>query len=250
MQKIRNAVADALEKGQRLFIGFDFAFGYPAGAAQLFAGKADWWALWQVLGALVKDDEKNRSNRFEAAGQLNRISQHRDGGPFWGHPHQHKNKYDALSMKKPASLPASLSEKRLAERRTPGAKSVWQLSYNGAVGSQSLLGIPRLNTLLRDRPFRERIAVWPFETGFASDLSRPVTLAEIYPSVFGPPPATEAIKDAGQVRMLAEGFARLDAKNRFGNLLARPEGLSEEEYQSVIQEEGWIVGAGRAGDLS
>ena len=54
-------------------------------------------------------------------------------------------------------------QRRVADKTAVGAKTVWQLAYNGSVGSQVLLGIPAriyrsthiLATLKRDEMLRE-----------------------------------------------------------------------------------------------
>ena len=64
--------------------------------------------------------------------------------------------------------------------------------------------------------------------------------AEIYPSLV-PPSPLEPIKDAGQVRALAEHFARLDEEQGLAELFDLTT-LREEEQQAVVREEGWILG--------
>lgn len=244
MEIIRTACMKAAEDGRRLFAGFDFAFGYPAGTAKAVAGKADWRALWRVLGELIEDDDKNASNRFDVAAFLNR-SCFSGTSPFWGHPAGRT--YDGLGPKRPKTMPDGIAEKRRAETIMAGAQPVWKLAYTGAVGSQSLLGIARLEALRRDPALKRHIAVWPFETGFAQTLEKSVTLAEIYPSAF--PVATKEgeVKDAAQVRTLASAFARLDKADRFRPLLDRPASLDDKALRDVLREEGWIVGAGLLG---
>lgn len=245
MRRIKAACLDAVAQGRRLFAGFDFAFGYPAGAARLITGKADWKALWRALAELVRDGDDNRSNRFELAAFLNTRCFTGGPGPFWGHPPGQS--HDGLGAKHPRAMPPGIDEHRQAERAAKGAQSIWKLAYAGAVGSQTLLGIARLQTLRRDRSLRQHIAVWPFETRFADKLEKPVTIAEIYPSAFPVKMREGEVKDAAQVRTLAATFARLDMQDRFGGLLGRPQGLDDAGYRRVIAEEGWIVGAGRTG---
>jgi len=244
MEAIRTACLKAVEGGRRLFAGFDFAFGYPAGTAKAIAGKADWQALWRVLGELIEDDDRNASNRFDVAAFLNR-SCFKGNSPFWGHPAGRT--YDGLGPKRPKRMPAGITEKRRTEMIMTGAQPVWKLAYTGAVGSQSLLGIARLEALRRDPSLKRHIAVWPFETDFAETLGKPVTLAEIYPSAFPVALHDGEVKDAAQVRTLASAFARLDKADRFRPLLDRPASLDDKTICQVLREEGWIVGAGLIG---
>src|SRR5215471_16736860 len=65
-------LADAAPRGERVLIGFDFPFGYPAGfAARLGLCGPPWRAVWDEIARLVSDDERNRNNRFDVAARLN-----------------------------------------------------------------------------------------------------------------------------------------------------------------------------------
>lgn len=241
MNEIAQRLHMHIASGQRVFIGFDFPFGYPQGAAALIAGKASWNALWQSLAREVDDDERNRSNRYHLANDWN---QTRFSSPlFWGHPHQHR--YSHISARKPLSEVFKAIEFRTVEHWQPPAKSVWQLAYNGAVGSQAILGMAHLQHL-RDR-LGNNAAIWPYETGWTSRLAAPVTIAEVYPSMFTPVFREGDVKDAAQVRTVAKAFARLDRDGTFARWLSRPAGLSDRENKAVLTQEGWIVGAGHQG---
>ena len=62
----------ALDRGERVLLGFDFPFGYPAGfAARLGLAGPPWRALWDEIAHLVEDRPDNRNNRFAAAAVLN-----------------------------------------------------------------------------------------------------------------------------------------------------------------------------------
>ena len=83
MARIRTIIAETLSSGRRLVAGFDFAFGYPAGAAQRIAGEGTWPALWSRLSDLLQDGEDNRSNSYDIAARLNREAfRGPTGGPF------------------------------------------------------------------------------------------------------------------------------------------------------------------------
>ncbi|MEM8770271.1 MAG: cobalamin biosynthesis protein CbiG [Pseudomonadota bacterium] len=241
--RIEQIINIARSKNRRLFAGFDFPFGYPAGAASLVSGEAKWSALWSMLACEVEDAENNRSNRYELAARWNRDKL---PAPFyWGHPHQHT--YDGLGPKRPATENFRTMEYRIVERWAPPAKSVWQLAYNGAVGSQAMLGIARLEKLRRR--LGADAAIWPFQTRFDENLSAPIVIAEVYPSLIEPQFQPGDVKDAAQVRTVAKNFARLDRACGFGALLARPAGLDNKDARKVMREEGWIVGAGSAINL-
>ncbi len=236
MRHLEARIAQALATNERVFIGFDFPFGYPEGAAGRIGGTPTWQALWNALDELVTDDDNNASNRFDVASELNRrLSQTQRH--FWGHPPGRD--YGYLGPKKDRSAYGVIAEKRLVEKRTKSAQPVWKLSGVGCVGSQALLGIPRLNRL-RAR-FGGQMAIWPFETDFERDLSRPVLIAEIYPSLVPIDPTIEP-KDRGQVEAFTAMLQKLDHLGELSNLLAAPETLSEPERVAVVEQEGWIVG--------
>ncbi len=230
-----------LAAGRRVFAGFDFPFGYPAGAAKRIAGKARWTALWRTLASEVEDDVRNRSNRYALANCWNR--EKFDAPQYWGRPRQHA--YDHLSATKPTTDAFRQWEYRIVERWRPPAKSVWQLAYNGAVGSQAMLGMARLQTLRNT--FGNECAIWPFETKWADALDAPIAITEVYPSMFEPTFQKGDVKDAAQVRTVAKAYAALDARGAFGTLLSRPPGLNAADNKKVLAEEGWIVGAGHEG---
>lgn len=245
MQRLDVVVGAAIAEGQRLLCGFDFAFGYPAGTADRLTGRADWRALWRKIADEIEDAPDNRNNRFDLASRWN--ATYFAGEPrFWGRPHKHV--YADLSDKKPPSPQSLPLAFRRSEQFAKGAKSVWQLTYNGSVGSQTLLGINRLSRFLDESGHSEHIAVWPFETGFAGAFEKPVVFAEIYPSLFALPEGDE-VKDALQVRTVAEAFTRFDMDGRLGTLLDRPAVLTDDEVAVSIAEEGWVLGIGHL-DLS
>ncbi len=243
---LADRLSDLAARGRTSLLGFDFNFGFPGGfAAQLTEGRADWRTLWRHLAGLVTDHDDNGNDRFALAGRLNaRLS----GGafPFWGCPATAAG--PTLNPKKPAGFAdGSLPEFRLTERRVPGVQSVWKLYTSGAVGSQTLLGIPRL-LALREHPWlKDHLRIWPFETGLAR-LERPapggIVMAEVYPSLIDADPAP--VKDAGQVSALVRHFARLDETDRLAELFAGDPGLSKAERTIVETEEGWILGVGNS----
>lgn len=244
MGLVRDVIADTLSSGLRLFAGFDFAFGYPAGVSRKIGGAPGWEAVWQAMSDLIVDDENNASNSFEAAGQLNEnVFSELPDGPFWGHPHQHAGRYPGLLPNKPRHGFGSTPEYRKVERVHKGAKSLWQMAGAGVVGAQTMTGISHLQKLRNDPQFARKISVWPFETHFADDLSRPVIIGEIYPSIFDVKPVQDEVKDATQVRVVLEEFSKADAEGRFQTCLACPPDLDKPTRRLVEEEEGWIVQA-------
>lgn len=240
MASIAARLLGARQNGERVMLGFDFVFGYPRGASAAISGAADWRALWQFFGREVVDDPDNRSNRFQLAEAVNlRLA---DGPHFWGHPHQHS--YTGLHPRRPVAGYANIPERRAAEVFVRTAQPVWKLTGVGSVGSQAMLGVARLEALRTDPRFAADIAVWPFETGFAEDLTKPITIVEIYPSLFPVTDADGQPRDRAQVEVTTSRFAELDRTGLLGQFLSPPTPLSVAERTIILAEEGWIAGAG------
>lgn len=238
IETLRARLISALTEGQRVLIGFDFAFGYPGGTIKAITGSSEWQALWAYLAENVDDRPDNRSNRFAVAEKMNaRIGLAE--GPFWGHPWQHS--YENLSPKSPRYLPVSFPQKRSVETRVPNAKSVWQLAYNGAVGSQTVLGLAALQRLRTDPALADFIAVWPFQTNFSGDLSKPIILAEIYPSRHAVNRGAHSVLDAAQVMSVTQDLAAWDRTDALIEKLSAF-GLSDAQRRIILSEEGWILG--------
>lgn len=215
----------ALNDGRRVLAGFDFPFGYPRGFASAVTGQDDPLALWSWLADAIHDDALNANNRFDVAARLNRLFP--GVGPFWGCPAGQAN--EDLPMRGSVRHGHGWPERRIVEQNLPRAQPVWKLFTTGSVGSQALVGLPRLEALRRR--YGKALAVRPFE-----DRDAPILLTEIYPSLLD-----RAIKarqtpdemlDATQVRVLAEAFAA----------------LSPMQLDAILREgdrtEGWIAGLG------
>ncbi|MEM6942926.1 MAG: cobalamin biosynthesis protein CbiG [Pseudomonadota bacterium] len=247
MDLLLERIDEAATKQQRLLIGFDFPFGYPAGSTWLFDGgnNQDWRGVWDHLGRAIEDGPKNRNNRFDVAKALN-ARQGPDAGPFWGCPANRVSEH--LAMTRPKGYGASLpNERRLVESRVRRAQPTWKLFTTGSVGSQALMGIAALERLRRARP--GRVSVWPFETGLGPPQAHAGTtvLVEIYPSLIDRAVAARGddIKDRAQVSLLAEAFARLDREGALDALFrGPPDGLNAADTRAVVDEEGWILGIG------
>jgi molybdopterin-guanine dinucleotide biosynthesis protein B len=213
---------------ERLLIGFDFAFGYPSGFAATLTGQGSAQAVWAWLSRYIRDSQANANNRFEVAAQINAMFL--APGPFWGHPRGWSDSRlpDRKSGISYADL--GLAQMRQVEARVPGAKSPWMLYNPGAVGSQSLMGLPLIHRLTQ----RNDVAVWPFSTEPA-----PIVLAEVYPSLLGKLPAsTGLVLDQAQVKLLSEALLWLSRQDRLGQLFVVPGDLAPDE--------GWILGADQA----
>ncbi len=220
------AISHLIGGGQRMLVGCDFPFGYPAGFAERLTGRGSAAALWQWLADRITDTPANANNRFAVAAGINR--QFGGAGPFWGRP-------AGLDI---AGLPATktvdyamlgLAERRQIERLVPRAQPVWKLFTTGSVGSQALMGVPMVHRL----SCTHHLAVWPFSAPGA------VTVAEVYPSLLARAVARDAgaIKDEVQVRLLARALFALAKAGQLAPLFDVP---------PIAREEGWILGAGHA----
>jgi len=231
----------ALAKKGRVLAGFDFPFGYPAGTAmRLGLNGTAWRSLWTELAAEIADGGDNANNRFDLAEDWNRRLCG-EAFPFWGNVREEQRSH-LLRRGCRAHGPGDLPRRRLADARVPGAHPVWQLAGNGSVGSQALLGIPRV-WQIRHAPALEKIAaIWPFETGLADDAGKRVILAESYPSLVKAKRLAHLPKDAGQVAAMVEAFAAADAAGTLPGWFTGDPELSAAERAAVETEEAWILG--------
>ncbi|MGH7037146.1 MAG: precorrin-8X methylmutase [Stellaceae bacterium] len=236
-------LAEALGRGERVLIGFDFPFGYPAGlTARLGLAGPPWRALWDEIAHLVEDAPDNRNNRFEVAARLNaRIS----GGPFpfWGCPAGRAGPF--LAPTHPGRYGAhELAERRLIDARAymPGAQPCWKLCYAGSVGGQALTGIPVVRALRDDPRWRKEARVWPFETGLAIPDGARAVLAEIYPSLWPVAPEPGEPKDRAQVREVVRFLRARREAGDLGALFAGDPNLTAGQRRRVESEEAWTLG--------
>ncbi|WP_298850914.1 gephyrin-like molybdotransferase Glp [uncultured Ruegeria sp.] len=206
-----------LKAGRRLFLGFDFPFGYPSGFARAITGTDDPLALWDWFDRHVEDSPQT-NNRFDLAGRVN--LQFGGRGPFW----MNGLRRDIVGLPRTKTGYSNpFPDRRVVETLAKGSFTCWQMAGAGAVGGQVMMGLPVLNRL-RHR-FAGQVAVWPFEP-----LEKPIAIVEIWPSLtLGKPPAGR-IKDAWQVEQVALTLSR----------------LTEQELDAQLNvsaaEEGWILG--------
>jgi hypothetical protein len=258
MAAITAALLRMMDKGRRVLVGFDFVFGYPSGTAEAAGLPTDepaWRAVWEHLRRTITDDERNRSNRFEVAAELNgRLG--RGPGPFWGVPASRPADPRLLPTKPCFPFAArdgrALPEWRAIERTQRAAghhpKSPWQLLGAGSVGSQALVGIPHL-ARLRSQPALEAVStIWPFETGFTADPTGSaapfIVHAEIYPSLLTPDNALHPVPDARQVLGLVDAYRAMDRAGTLAASFAAP-GISPADRRAAVEEEGWVLPVGR-----
>lgn len=223
-ERVRELLTEGVATGKRTLVGFDFPYGYPRGFADLVApgDGPPWRRTWDLLVHLIRDDPDNANNRFGVAAELNV-----GGGPFWGCPAGQAR--DALTPTRGVSFPhEGLDEYRATECAVRGVQSVWKLYGAGSVGSQALLGIPRVASLRDDPALAPVSAVWPFEPTREAQ----VVHVEIWPGLVER--TAHPVRDAGQVEALVRRWASLDDAGELGALFNAP--------PSPSTEEGWIFG--------
>ncbi len=252
---VRARLLHHVQARRRVFLGFDFPYGYPGGYATALGLGGDappWRRIWDELRRLVLDDSTNGNNRFAVAAILNARCGDPTPGPLWGCPVSvHLPTLAPTSPAYPYPIQAGLVLERLrwVDRHVRAVQPVWKLYGNGSVGSQSLVGIPAVCRLRDDPALSAMSRVWPFETGFTSTPTPhqgpSIVHAEIWPGIVRSSlDPTIAIRDQAQVQAVVRWLADLDAVGQLGMLFAAPADLPPEVLAICVEEEGWILGGG------
>lgn len=249
IEELADLLGRCLKRGDRVLLGVDFPLGFPAGTSAALKLKSEqpWRAMRDFLLKEMKDKPDNANNRFSLAAQMNRrISE--GPFPFWGC--SKKDELTTLAIKKvrehgPKDIAEyRITEDNLAETRKARPQPVWKIAYAGAVGGQTLTGVPAIERLREKFP---TLKIWPFElpldkldTEGLADTR--IAVVEISPTLVTPEVGASEIKDEAQVRTLAEWYAERDANGKLGALFAAEAKLSDKQKVAVTQEEGWILG--------
>ena len=248
LKMLEDILGRALHRGDRVLLGFDFSLGFPAGTASALGLEGPpWRAIRQFLLKEMKDKPDNSNNRFPLAARMNRLM---SGGPFpfWGC--SKKDELTTLSQKKSREHGSGeVAEFRLAEQAATAAgkgrpQPVWKIYYAGAVGGQTLTGVPAVERLREKLP---NTRIWPFELPLEPLTEETladtrIVISEVYPSMIPAKPEGGETKDSAQVRGLSAWFAELDAQGKLGPLFAAGGNLSDEQKAAISSEEGWILG--------
>ena len=246
---IRSILADHAKRGDRVLLGFDFSFGYPAGTAARLGLKDTpaWSALWKFVASNIVDKVDNTNNRYQIAAKMNRLMTD-EAWPFWGAPAKQAQRW-LTTTKPPAGSGADIPEYRATELAIKGGKlqpkSNWQMHGAGAVGGQTLVGIPMVRRLLES--LGASAAVWPFGTGWraldTADVEPlSVVVAEVWPSMWPTTVAAGEFKDQAQVRTTAEALALMDERGDLSRAFGPKKGTDDAVIALVQDEEGWILG--------
>jgi hypothetical protein len=226
--------------GKRVLVGFDFAFGYPAGFASALGlpiSNGAWRAIHSHFAAHVTDCPKNMHNRDLFATECNRKVG--GPGPFWGCTKSVVT--TELKQSRVFDFPYhGLQELRATdiEARNKGAiaLSVWKLNCGVSVGGQTILGIKYLHELAEDVGAH----IWPFE-GWGVPKKPAIWLAEIFPSLVPYAGSDSAeCRDRMQVRNCVRWAAERDCDGSLKGDFDRP-ALDPATLAQVENEEGWIL---------
>ncbi len=249
LEELTDLLGRCLKRGDRVLVGMDFPMGFTAGTAKALKlkGEAPWRATRDFLLKEMKDKPDNSNNRFALAARMNRLIS--EGPfPFWGC--SKKDELTTLAMKKtrehgPKDIPEfRVTEEHVAETRKLRPQPVWKIAYAGAVGGQTLTGLPAVERLRASFP---AMKIWPFELPLAKLDEEALTgtrivVAEIYPQLVAKQIGASEIRDEAQVRTMAEWFAERDANGKLGQVFATEAKLTDAQKDVVTQEEGWILG--------
>nr|WP_295238239.1 cobalamin biosynthesis protein CbiG [uncultured Brevundimonas sp.] len=245
---LASILADHRKRGDRVLVGLDFNFGYPVGtAARLKLDGTPWQAMWKFIASNIVDKADNTNNRYQVAAKMNRLMTD-EAWPLWGAPAKQAQRW-LTTTKPPAGSGADIPEFRATENAARKGrlqpKSVWQMHGAGAVGGQTLVGIPAVRRLLES--LGPSAAVWPFGTGWRAltpDDVKPLSalFVEVWPSIFETKLQPGEFKDQAQVRTTAETLARMDDAGDLAAAFAPPQNATPELIDQVEEEEGWILG--------
>jgi hypothetical protein len=194
--------------------------------------------VWDEIARLIKDDNRNRNNRFCVAARLNEQA---SGGafPFWGRPARMQSAFLSARHHKRHDCDG-LPEKRLVDKWMVGAQPCWKLLGAGAVGGQALTGIPVVRALRDDPRWAAHARIWPFETGLGLSDDARIIFAEVWPSWWKVRCEPDEPKDRAQVRTVAAIFAEGDRAGQLASWFAPPVGQAE--ARRIIEEEAWALG--------
>ena len=110
------------------------------------------------------------------------------------------------------------------------------------MGSQVLLGLPRVIELRNSPQFADLSAIWPFETGWRQSFDERIRIlhAEFWPGAIDVDETCHRVRDAAQVKSFALWAAKHDSNQTLGRFF---DPLSEEdEDRNLALREGWILG--------
>jgi hypothetical protein len=222
--------------GKRVLCGFDFCYAFPRGFWSDLTDRSEAWDeviadMANGLAQLPAIEEKPESNARRWAEIVNQKISRRfeiGSGPFWG---------PGFSQLKDPRFPfskVSFSEYRLAERRGPGFKPIFKIGGQGAVGLQSLCGMPYLHHI-RTTCLQQKAPLhcWPFDGWEPEGPAH--FLVEWYPALYN-----EGTKSHEADALACVNWAmELDGREGLRSYFV-PDLSEEKRNQATI--EGWVLG--------
>jgi hypothetical protein len=222
------------KRGLRLLFGQDHQYGIPrAFAVELGLDISNWRSGLRMLFS-----DENEWGKAATAGDAGRFAHTlNEALVVAGRPSYFWSATKATTYKIPANpprTPIDVSVYRRTERG--GGFPLSRVGDNGAVGGQTIVGLPRILSLLKNHP---KVRVWPFDGIAIAEYARDHVMIEPYPTL---------VRDAQLVQSDEnDAFASTfwAQKNDRGGILANAldlSALSVAEQQQVMFE-GWIAGA-------
>jgi precorrin-8X/cobalt-precorrin-8 methylmutase len=215
-------VAELLPGKKRTFVGLDFCFGYPAGAAKKVFDADRWSELPFKMRRLI-----DKRTARETAEHIN-AEKFVGLGPFRiGHAARNYDFY----------LRHGIGRYRHTELFAPGALSAWDVLQGAQVALSTITGIAALATLIEARNERRAaFSIYPFE-----DIGeRDHVIAEVYPGLATSNDYHYPRGHAGDALRVAEWVRRADLEGRLLNIPSWPDAPAN--IKALIKEEGWIAG--------
>ena len=222
--------------GKRILFGFAFRFAFPCGFWPALTGRSETWGdvvrdLADGIPQLPAIAEKPESNAGEWVEIANKKLSHKFQlgiGPLWG-PGSSQIKDPHFPFTK-----VPFSEYRLTEQRRTGFKPIFKIGGQGAVGLQSLCGLPYLHHIKTTcRQQKVPLHCWPFD-GWDIGNSAQV-MVEWYPALYNEAPKSHKSDALACVNWAME----LDSREELSSYFV-PD-LSKEEAEKAVRE-GWVLG--------
>lgn len=221
---------------KRVLCGFDFQYSFPQGLWYALTSLPETWInILQGMangGAglppITEEPESNARKWADIANQrIARLLETRVG-PFWG-----PNFSQATNPNFPFQH-APFEEFRLVEKRVEGSKPIFKIGGQGAVGLQSLCGIPYLFHI-RNTCSQQNIPLhcWPFD---GWDPAGPAhVLVEWYPAI-----QNQGQKSDEEDALACVRWAKIkDDQGKLSDFLISPL-LDSKKAQAIL--EGWVLG--------
>jgi hypothetical protein len=207
-RKVAECLVELLTEQPRTLVGIDHGFSFPLRYFEGHKLELDWPAFLDDFQKHWPTDERSTYVDFVRKGKVG------DGAARTGDPHW----------------------RRVTERHSHGAKSVFQFGVPGSVATSTHAGIPWLR-FIRQR-MGERVHFWPFD-GWDVPAGRSA-IAEVYPALWNLSFAIEdRTNDQHDAFCIAAWLRYADRRGTLADFV-NPE-MTDEERDGAHYE-GWILG--------